>query len=600
MILRKFCLNMSNSLTLLRSKITELGLNAYFLPHSDPHRNEYLSAHDKRIDFITGFKGSNAHTLITQEQALLWTDGRYWEEAEKELYEGWNLMKITSGVPTYYEWCIQNLPKDSIIGYDPSIVTADAAITRTKYFADKGYQFLPVERNPVNEMWENRPELSQEPIIIFDEKYAGESFTEKIGRIAAEMGEKNFYLVTALDEIAWTLNLRGKDVEYNPVFFSYLILEKRGEDNKIHLFVNERKIENIREYLEGNRVQIYPYEEAPSFLSAIEEGVITDSSSCNYQLYKAIKHPEKKESIIAPLKAIKNSREIQGFRESHIRDGVAVCKYLAWLGKELEDGQIHNEYEAALRLNQFRSEEDLNMGLSFSNISCSGSNASIIHYHPEPDNSSEIKKDQIYLLDSGGQYLDGTIDTTRTMHYGNPSDWEKECYTRVLLGNLDLERVVWPHGTWGITGADLDILARRRLWNKGLDYQHGTGHGVGHYLNVHEGPQGISRARKVELKEGMNVTNEPGYYEKGHFGIRIENVMFVTKHPTIENFLCFENVTIVPYDKNLILLSMLNAEDKAYINAYHKRVYDTLSPILSFRNDDFTLNWLEKATSPIE
>mmetsp|Transcript_30190 Transcript_30190/g.29865 ORF Transcript_30190/g.29865 Transcript_30190/m.29865 type:complete len:343 (-) Transcript_30190:34-1062(-) len=308
----------------------------------------------------------------------------------------------------------------------------------------------------------------------------------------------------------------------------------------------------------------------------------------------------KKESIITNLKAIKNSTEIQGFRNSHIRDGVAVCKYLAWLGKELEDGHIHNEYEAALKLNQYRSEEDLNMGLSFANISCSGPNASFIHYHPEPDNSSEIKKDQIYLLDSGGQYLDGTIDTTRTVHYGNPTDWEKECYTRVLLGNLDLERVVWPYGTWGISGADLDILARRRLWKKGLDFQHGTGHGVGHYLNVHEGPQGISRARKIQLEEGMNVTNEPGYYEKGNFGIRIENVMFVAKHPTIENFLCFENVTRVPYDKNLILLSMLNDEDKAYINAYHQIVYDTLSPILRSRNDDFTLNWLEKATSPIE
>eukprot|EP00358_Blepharisma_japonicum_P006562 CAMPEP_0202940690 /NCGR_PEP_ID=MMETSP1395-20130829/821_1 /ASSEMBLY_ACC=CAM_ASM_000871 /TAXON_ID=5961 /ORGANISM="Blepharisma japonicum, Strain Stock R1072" /LENGTH=580 /DNA_ID=CAMNT_0049635313 /DNA_START=41 /DNA_END=1783 /DNA_ORIENTATION=+ len=578
----------------------ELGLNAYFLPHSDPHRNEYLSDHDKRIGFITGFKGSNAHTLITQEQALLWTDGRYWQEAEKELYEGWNLMKITSGVPTYYEWCIQNLPKDSIIGYDPSIVTADAAINRTKYFVDKGYQFLPIERNIVNEIWENRPELSQEPIIIFDEKYAGESFTKKIKRVAEEMGDKNFYLVTALDEIAWTLNLRGKDVEYNPVFFSYLILEKRGEENKIHLFVNEGKVANIREYLEGNRIQIYPYESASSFLSAIEESVIVDSTSCNYQLFKSIKNPEKKESIITNLKAIKNSTEIQGFRNSHIRDGVAVCKYLAWLGKELEDGHIHNEYEAALKLNQYRSEEDLNMGLSFANISCSGPNASFIHYHPEPDNSSEIKKDQIYLLDSGGQYLDGTIDTTRTVHYGNPTDWEKECYTRVLLGNLDLERVVWPYGTWGISGADLDILARRRLWKKGLDFQHGTGHGVGHYLNVHEGPQGISRARKIQLEEGMNVTNEPGYYEKGNFGIRIENVMFVAKHPTIENFLCFENVTRVPYDKNLILLSMLNDEDKAYINAYHQIVYDTLSPILRSRNDDFTLNWLEKATSPIE
>jgi len=240
------------------------------------------------------------------------------------------------------------------------------------------------------------------------------------------------------------------------------------------------------------------------------------------------------------------------------------------------------------------------MGLSFETISSVGANAAVIHYAPTSDCTTLIVKDQIYLLDSGGHYLDGSTDTTRTVHYGNPTDWEKECYTRVLLGNLDLERAVFPKGGWKINGEDLDILARRRLWQIGLNYDHGTGHGVGYFLNVHEGPQYIGKGSKVELKEGMNVTNEPGYYEEGSFGIRIENLMFVVRHPTIENYLAFENVTMVPYDKNLIKNSLLNSDDKTYINSYHQKVYDTLSPILKARNDEITLNWLENATSPLE
>lgn len=590
---------MSERLSLLRSRMTELGVNAYFLPHSDPHNSEYLSDHDKRVEFISGFKGSNGHLLITQDQAMLWTDGRYWLAAEKQLYENWTLMKMTSGVPSYFEWAVQNLPKNSSIGYDPKIITADAAKNRAKYFEEKGYEFKGVNRNPINDVWENRPELSLEPIFVHDLQYAGETVIEKLRKVTESI-QSRYYLVTALDDIAWLLNLRGQDIAYNPVFFAYVLIEKLDNQSKIHLFINETKVLHLTQYLNENSVEIHPYESISDFVALIDEEITVDSSVCNYDLFLAIKKPLSLSSIVTDLKSIKNPREIQGFKDCHVRDGLAVCKYLAWLRQQLDLGNEYTEHTAAIVLEQYRRSEDLNMGLSFETISSVGPNAAVIHYKPEPESAAVIVKNQIYLLDSGGHYQDGTTDTTRTLHFGEPTAWERECYTRVLLGNLDLERITWPQGSWKISGAELDVLARRRLWQKGLDYQHGTGHGVGYFLNVHEGPQGISRYRKTELKEGMNVTNEPGYYEAGSFGIRIENVMFVTKNPNIEHFLSFENVTMVPYDKNLIDSELLNSQDKEYINAYHRKVWETHAEVLRSKNDELTLAWLHDATSPLE
>ena len=583
-------------MSLLRLKLFNLGVQAYFLPHNDSHSNEYLSSHDMRMPFLSGFHGSNGHLLVTQDQAFLWADGRYWLAAEKELFPGWTLMKLTEGVPHYYEWAVENLAKGSIIGFDPMILTADNTKLRKDYFEKKGFTFLGLDSNPVNDIWTDRPQLCKDPIIRHEDKYAGKTCIEKLESVLSKMQEK-YLFTSALDEIAWLLNLRGNDIAFNPVFFSYLVIEK-SDPAKIHLFINPEKLVSLSDYLTSCNVQLHPYEEISRYLAGIEEGVLVDESKCNYFLYQQISKPISSAGIISELKSIKNPREIQGFRESHVRDAVAVCKYLAWLEKEVQEGRSLTEFTAATVLEDLRRAEDLNMGLSFATISSVGANAAIIHYKAEEATAAEISVDKVYLLDSGGHYLDGTTDTTRTVHFGKASDREKECYTRVLLGNLDLERMVWPE-TWNISGADLDIMARRRLWQVGLNYNHGTGHGVGYFLNVHEGPQGISRARKTVLKEGMNVTDEPGYYEAGAFGIRIENVLFVQKHEVFEGSLTFENVTMVPYERELMDIEMLSASEKKFINEYHQKVWNTISPILESRNERVTLAWLERKVAPI-
>jgi Xaa-Pro aminopeptidase len=314
---------------------------------------------------------------------------------------------------------------------------------------------------------------------------------EKLDEVGSNFKEK-YLLTNALDEIAWLLNLRGNDIDFNPVFFSYLVIEKTDSGITPHFFISKSKIVNVAEYLEANGVVVHEYGEIFAFVQSLADEVRVDGSKCSAALYEKIAKPINKSSIISELKAIKNPREIQGFRDSHVRDGLALCKYLAWLENELKIGNVWTEYTAAEVLTNFRKQVTLNMGLSFGTISSVGANAAVIHYKPEKDTASNVTNESIYLLDSGGHYLDGTIDTTRTVHFGTPTDWEKECYTRVLLGNFDLERMIWPN-SWSISGAELDIMARRRLWEVGLEYNHGTGHGVGYYLNVHEGPQGISQ-----------------------------------------------------------------------------------------------------------
>ena len=505
-------------------------------------------------------------------------------------------MKLSEGVPRYYEWVVQNLAPGSVIGFDPTILTAESIKLRKDYFEKKGFTFLSLDSNPVNEIWTERPQLCRDPVIRHEDQYAGKTCGEKLESVLGLMQEK--YLFTgALDEIAWLLNLRGNDIAFNPVFFSYLVIEK-SEPAKMHLFINPEKLVNVEEYLSSCNVQVHGYEEISGFLAGIEVGILVDASKCNYLLYQKISNPISSPGIISELKSIKNPREIQGFRDSHVRDAVAVCKYFSWLEKEVQEGRSWTEYTAATVLEDLRRAEDLNMGLSFGTISSVGANAAIIHYKPEEATAAEISSKEVYLLDSGGHYLDGTIDTTRTVHFGQANSREKECYTRVLLGNLDLERMVWPN-TWEITGADLDIMARRRLWQVGLDYNHGTGHGVGYFLNVHEGPQGISRGRKTVLAEGMNVTDEPGYYEAGAFGIRIENVLFVQKHELFEGSLKFENVTMVPYERELIATELLSNSDKKFINEYHQKVWNAVSPILEQRNERVALAWLERKVAPI-
>mmetsp|Transcript_11348 Transcript_11348/g.11432 ORF Transcript_11348/g.11432 Transcript_11348/m.11432 type:complete len:595 (+) Transcript_11348:6-1790(+) len=592
---------MSDKLSQVRALMQEENIQAYFLPNNDFHNSEYLGHHDKRMIFISGFKGSNGQIVITQEQALLWTDGRYWLAAPKELYQGWTMMKQGHGNTTYYEWITQNLPSGSAIGFDPALINADAASNRKKYFEEKGYSFKPILRNLINEVWDTRPIMSQEKVFIHEVKYSGATVDEKVKSLynVLKTTQSQYYFTSVLDEIAWILNLRGKDIDYNPLFFSYLLIKAASDtDYQLSLFINLDKIEGIRDYLSENKIEVFPYEAIGNYLENIEDGIVVDQSELNYSLFLKIKKPLNNSSLISKLKAIKNPREQKGFRESHIRDAVAMAKYFSWLENQLENGADLTEWTAAEQLDKYRAAEDLNQGLSFENISSVGPNAAVIHYAPTAETSSKVVKDQIYLLDSGGQYLDGTIDTTRTLHFGNPTEREKECFTRVLLGNLDIERVTWPQSS-RLAGTDFDILARRRLWQIGLDFCHATGHGVGYFLNVHEGPHCLCKGSSEVFELGMNITNEPGYYEEGNFGIRIENVLLIVKNTQIPDYLSFENVTMVPYDKNLLCMRLLDAEDIQYIDAYHEKIWNTLSTILEARNENLALAWLRKATSPI-
>lgn len=589
---------MSSPVTALRTLLRELGIHAYFLPHNDSHSNEYLSTADFRMSFLSGFTGSSGHILVTADQALLYTDGRYWLQAEEQLVPEFKLMKLAEGVPRYFEWAVSNLSEGSVIAYDSNLVAYESVQLRKEYFSKRNFVFRGLDSNPVNQIWNDRPEYSDAEVFRHEDQYAGKSAKEKLAELREKMTE-NFLFTNALDEIAWLLNLRGSDIDFNPVFFSFLVVEKKVE-NKVHLFVREEKVRNLREYLDEIGVSVHGYHEVAEFLSGIEDNVLVDGSKCNEALYLKIKNPKPVKVSISDLKSIKNPREIQGFRDSHVRDGAAVCRYFAWLEHELSSNPGHwTEHSASEQLKSFRLEDPLSQGLSFATISSVGSNAAIIHYKAKESGSKLISNNEIYLLDSGGHYLDGTIDTTRTVHFGSPSDEEKEAYTRVLLGNLDLERVIWPCNA-DISGAELDILARRRLWQKGMDYAHGTGHGVGYFLNVHEGPQGISRGRKTVLRAGMNVTNEPGYYKAGCFGIRIENVLLVKEVNGLENSLGFENVTMVPYDRKLIQRDLLADADLRFLNEYHERVWNALRPILEAKGDERTLVWLRRNTERIE
>lgn len=548
------------------------------------------------MSYLSGFQGSNGQMVITADQALLWTDGRYFLQAEKELGPGWQLMKMMVGVPRYYDWLTTNCPAGARIGFDPYLLPGTAAKNRTAAFEKSGLVFVPIEGNLVNAIWTDRPALSTELIYRHPEEFTGATMQDKLALLKPtfEMNKAKYLFTSLLDEIAWILNLRGNDIEYNPVFFAYLLISYSESSFQGTLFVNPEKVApDLLEYLTTNQVSVLPYSSVSAHLSVLEDPILTDSDELNYALHSLVKSPISATQVITKLKGVKNEREVRGMRDCHVRDGRAVVRYLAWLEAQLKAGRRDlTEWSAALELARFRAEEDHFKGLSFETISAVGANAAVIHYAPHESTAALISPDFIYLLDSGGQYWDGTTDITRTVHFGSPTAREKECYTRVLLGNLDLCRLKWPKGQ---AGEDMDVLARRWLWAANLDYNHGTGHGVGYFLNVHEGPHGIGKHWNTPLEVGMHVTDEPGYYEEGSFGIRIEDVLVVKQGQG--RFLEFENITICPYDKGLLDRNLLSPEDIRYIDLYHERVWTLLSASLG--QDQIALEWLRRATSPI-
>ena len=557
---------------------------------------------------------------MTLDKAALATDGRYFNQAGQQLDDNWTLLKQgLQDVPTWQEWTVEQAEDGKSVGLDPTTITAPEAKKLAEKIKKKGGKDLVgVAANLVDEVWGNKkPARPNEPVKLLGMEYAGKTYQDKIEELRKELEKKKAagFVVSMLDEIAWLFNLRGNDIPYNPVFFSYAVVTAVDAT----LYVDESKLEDgAKSHLSG--VNVKPYNAIFSDLTALASSEpatngTTDSSAskrkylistkASWALSQALGGEEKVDeirSLIGDAKAIKNETEREGMRQCHIRDGAALSEYFAWLEHELTEKKTTlDEVQAADKLEEIRAKGSKFVGLSFPTISSTGPNAAVIHYKPEPGNCSTIDAAKIYLCDSGAQYLDGTTDTTRTLHFGEPTAMEIEAYTLVLKGNIALELAVFPKGTSGFA---LDTLARQYLWSYGLEYRHGTGHGVGSFLNVHEGPIGIGtrvQYSEVPLSIGNVISDEPGYYEDGNFGIRIENVVMVkevqTKHQFGDKpYFGFEHVTLVPMCRKLIDVGLLSEREREWLNAYHREVLEKTGPF--FKEDERTRAWLERECAP--
>ncbi|KAJ6608223.1 putative Xaa-Pro aminopeptidase P [Mycena sp. CBHHK59/15] len=594
----------------LRKLMAQESIQAFVVPSEDQHSSEYLAECDERRAFISGFNGSAGCAIVTTKEAFLFTDGRYFLQAEQQLDENWTLMKQgLPDVPTWQDFLSQKMEPSSRIGIDSTLISAADADALSKSLKPKKSELVSLSKNPVDNIWEHRPSRPKSQVFPLDLKYSGESHSDKIKRLRDEIVKKDAkaMVVTMLDEVAWLFNLRGADIAYNPVFFAYATITL----DKATLFIEASQLDDAARKSLGVEVTIRDYGIFFESLKGLENELdlngtpkvlLGDTSSLavaeavgegNYVLLP---------SPAAEMKAIKNETELEGFRQSHIRDGAALARYFAWLEDQLVKGVELNESQAADKLERFRTELDLFRGLSFPTISSTGPNGAIIHYCPDANDCAVIKQDQIYLCDSGAQFFDGTTDVTRTWHFGTPTAEEKRAFTRVLQGHIAIDTSVFPNGT---TGFVLDAFARRALWQDGLDYRHGTGHGVGHYLNVHEGPHGMGvriSYNSTALKPGMTVSNEPGYYADGRFGIRIENIVLVRQVDTPNNFgekgfLGFEHVTMCPIQTKLIDKDLLAAQEVKWLNEYHAEIFGKISGLL--QNNPRALEWLKRECSPI-
>lgn len=595
------------------TKLVPSPLAAYIIPTADVHQSEYIAECDKRRAFISQFTGSAGTALVTVDQALLWTDGRYHLQASKQLDDRyWTLMKLGNpGVPSLEKWLAKNLPSGSKVGFDPNITSELAVKQYTEALDCAGIDLVPVSNNLTDVVWGGeKPPRPCNQLMVLPIKYSGRSWQNKVGDTRGKMKDNgvSVVMVTELDEIAWLLNMRGSDIEYNPVFFAYAIVTME----EVRLYIDDNHLSSeVRDHLSVGKegeVKLFPYEAAPSHLSQLVSSVeekVWLSAKASHSLCSLIPQTKRK-NLLSPLqllKAVKNDTEIQGMKNAHIRDAAALCEYLWWLGNEIDKGEL-NEVTAADKLEELRSEQPDYVSLSFPTISSSGPNGAVIHYRPEPATARPLTRQELYLCDSGGQYMDGTTDVTRTVSYGTPSQKEKECFTLVLKGHIALCTAVFPNKTMG---SRIDALARLPLWKAGLDYKHGTGHGVGAFLFVHEGPQGIGTSAGVmpryaePLEAGMFVSDEPGYYEDGKFGIRIENVVVVVPTETKygSGYLTMEPVTLVPIQLKMLEPSLLTADEISWINDYHSKCLEKVGCYLSDNGKTEVLKWLEKETQPI-
>ncbi|KAL6712791.1 hypothetical protein ACLMJK_009632 [Lecanora helva] len=600
------------------SSLLKILINRNTSPHVTPVEEEY----------ICGFSGSAGTAVVTHDKAALATDGRYFNQASKQLDSNWELLKQgIEDVPTWQEWTADQSEGGKTVGVDPTVITSpDARKLAEKIKKKGGNDLVGVKTNLIDMIWgDDRPPRPQEKIKTLPLQFSGKPFENKIDDLRKELEKKKSagLIVSMLDEIAWLYNLRGNDIPYNPVFFSYAIVTPTAAT----LYVDDAKLTPEAQAHLGDKVRIRPYDAILNDTKMLSVNPTTEPGSENDATHKDPVGLDRKfmistkaswalslelggeekvdelRSLVGDAKAIKNKTELEGMRACHVRDGAALSEYFAWLEDELVVKGIKlDEVQAADKLEEIRSKKQHFVGLSFDTISSTGANAAVIHYKPEVNNCSVIDPKAVYLCDSGAQYLDGTTDTTRTIHFGTPSALECKSYTLVLKGVIALDTAVFPKGTSGFA---LDTLARQFLWSEGLDYRHGTGHGVGSYLNVHEGPIGVGtriQYSEVSLSVGNVLSDEPGYYEDGNFGIRIENIIMAREAETKHRFgdkpyLGFEHVTMVPMCRKLIDVDLLTSKERTWLNQYHAEILEKTKGF--FETDERTMKWLRRECAEI-
>ncbi len=585
---------------MLRRLMRDRGITAYIIPSSDPHQSEYLSDHFKSREWISGFTGSAGIVVITEKEANLWTDGRYFVQAEKEI-EGseYKLYKMnTPGYLSYVEWIAESIKGGDVLGFDGKVLSQFEVENLLEAFKDRDID-IKSEFDLVGEIWNNRPSLPNSEAFVHEITYTGLSAKEKIEILRNEMKKANidYNIIASLDDIAWLYNIRGRDIPCNPFIISYAIISK----DKAFLFVNKQKIsKKVELHLIDNGIEIHDYEMIGEYIKSIEalSKILLDKNKINRWIYNAIPNESKiinDMNITSKIKAVKNPTELENQRRAYIKDGVALTKFLYWLYNSVNEMEV-TEFSAQNKLLHFRQEQEGFIESSFRTIAAYKENAAMMHYRPSETDCKSLKKEGMLLIDSGGQYYDGTTDTTRTVILGELSNEERRDFTLTLKSHINLITARFLYGT---SGHVLDLLARYPMWQEGLDYKCGTGHGVGYFLGVHEGPQRFHNTipNIVALEEFMIMTIEPGVYKAGRHGVRTENVVAVQKDIETESgqFMKFEVLSYVPIDLRGLDLEMLTDKEKTWLNDYHKEVYYKIAPFL----DEEERQWLKSETRSV-
>lgn len=591
-------MTIAQRLEALREVMRREHLAAFIFPSTDPHQGEYIPDHWKGREFISGFNGSAGTAVVTLTSAALWTDSRYFIAAEGQLRDTeFQLMKLKiEGTPTIAEWIGKECEAGAEVGVDGMVNSTNSVKELMGDLRHQGGITLRTNLDPLAQIWKDRPDIPLNPVEIFPLEYAGEATHDKLSRIRRALRQQHAdgMLMSALDDIAWTLNLRGTDVHCNPVFVSYLLISSTTTT----LYVDQRKLTpEVLAYLKAENITVDDYENVGKGLKDyFEYNILLDPDEVNYSLYKKVSREIiEAESPVKRMKTVKNETEIAGFHKAMIKDGIALVKFLKWLKPAVEAGG-QTEISIDEKLTSLRAEQPLYRDISFDTIAGYQAHGAIVHYEATPETDIPLKPEGLLLLDSGAQYLDGTTDITRTIALGPVTDEQKKIYTLVLKGHIQIELCKFPSGS---SGTQIDILARKDMWREGLNYLHGTGHGVGTYLNVHEGPHQFRMEWKpAPLVAGMTITDEPGIYLAGKFGVRTENTLLIVPYMETEfgKFLQLESLTLCPIDKTPIIIEMLTPEERQWLDDYHKMVYNRLSPYLETEEKE----WLREATAPLK